>query len=301
MSGQLHNLTLRQLYVFTTVVETGSFGSAAKLMGLSQPSISTHIEAIEDELRVSLFTRRPGRPPALTEHGHVFLEHAKRVLIEIDQLHRRIGAPRRRLEQITFACQRTIAHFSLSAPLAHYAQEHPEIDLVTRVGTQEEVVANVTHGMSDIGCLLSNRKLNEVDSHIVGKEEFAFIVAPDHPLARLKRVSPADIEDHAFVGPPRESMFGKALSELLAGIGIRRISSVSQATEYQVVKELVMAGVGVACSPRKGVERDISLGGLKELRLNIPPLTMNVVLIFPRAKRRSLLVRQFADRLMTVW
>lgn len=60
--------TLRRLRVFLTVVEAGGVGDAARLLGVSQPAVSTQIRRLEAELGVSLF-RRSGRRLAVSEQG----------------------------------------------------------------------------------------------------------------------------------------------------------------------------------------------------------------------------------------
>lgn len=63
----MYDATLYRLKVFTLVVEQRSVGAAAAALGLSQPSVSTHVKGLENLLGQPLFDRRPGKPMELTE------------------------------------------------------------------------------------------------------------------------------------------------------------------------------------------------------------------------------------------
>ena len=56
----LQNVTIRQLRVFTTIVDAGGFGAASEQLDIAQTSVSAHIQAIEEQLGQPIFLRRPG-------------------------------------------------------------------------------------------------------------------------------------------------------------------------------------------------------------------------------------------------
>src|SRR5262249_60235905 len=78
--------TLRRLQVFVRVAETGSFAAAARQLGISQPSVSSHIQNLEKELAGPLFVREPGLPAALTDGGRRLLLLARSMLPSASKL-----------------------------------------------------------------------------------------------------------------------------------------------------------------------------------------------------------------------
>jgi DNA-binding transcriptional LysR family regulator len=66
--------TLRQLDVFASLCATRSFRRSAESLGISQASVSNQIKALEHQLGVALFTRRPGQRPTVTSEGMAFLD-----------------------------------------------------------------------------------------------------------------------------------------------------------------------------------------------------------------------------------
>src|SRR5213593_3965554 len=72
-------MDLRRLEIFAKVAELGSFSRAAEALFLTQPTISEHIRALEDELGVQLLDRL-GRGATPTRAGQLLLGYARRML-----------------------------------------------------------------------------------------------------------------------------------------------------------------------------------------------------------------------------
>ena len=66
--------TLRQLEVFSSLCATRSFRRTAESLGISQASVSNQMKALEEQLGLALFARRPGQRPTLTPEGTAFLD-----------------------------------------------------------------------------------------------------------------------------------------------------------------------------------------------------------------------------------
>ncbi|MCA9622389.1 MAG: LysR family transcriptional regulator [Myxococcales bacterium] len=76
-------MSLDQLRYFVAVADTGSTHAAARVCHISQPPLSRHIKALEDELGIDLFARTP-RGMALLPSGERFLGHARAILQAVD-------------------------------------------------------------------------------------------------------------------------------------------------------------------------------------------------------------------------
>ena len=300
--GRLHNLTIRQLQVFVSVSETGGFGLAAKQLDIAQTSVSEHIEAIEEQLGRRVFVRRSGRKPVLTDTGETLLTYAHRILAEIKSLTLELAANQSHFgERIVFACQRSIAHAILPLTLARFTQEHPAVELITNVGSQEEVIEQVRHGTANLGCFLSDSAPSEINSEVLGIEDYVLIANPDHPLAERQSIEPEELEPFAFVWPPQTSRFGKSLSRILQNAGVRRMSIAARATDYEMFRQLVMANVGITCSAKMSAAPDIAAGRIVELAFSGGPLTMEARLSLPTTKRMSPEVSRLVAQIRSYW
>jgi DNA-binding transcriptional LysR family regulator len=298
----LQNVTIRQLRVFAAVVDSGGFGAASARLDIAQTSVSAHIQAIEEQLGQPVFQRRPGRTPVLTELGTALLGHSRVILAEVDALMSRLGARESRFEeQIVFACQRLIAHSILSSVVARFALEHPIVELVTRVGTQEEVTALIQDGTAAVGCLVSNDEIPHLASEALGTERCVLVAGRQHPLAGRDMVEPEEIERYPFVGPPQNSLFGKSIARILRDAGVRRPTMASRGTEYQILRQLVIAGVGIACMAEKSVARDVAAGDLVIVPMRGPPLTILARLLPSPTRRATPAVQSLIAQIRACW
>ncbi|MDO5532859.1 LysR family transcriptional regulator [Sutterella sp.] len=88
-------MELKTLRQFLAVARTGSVSEAARNLSLTQPAVSMGVKRLEEELGVALF-RREGSRLVITEAGAVALEHAERILGEVETLGRSLEVWRRR-------------------------------------------------------------------------------------------------------------------------------------------------------------------------------------------------------------
>ena len=76
-------MSLAQIETFVTVAGTGNLTRASARLRVAQPALSRQIRSLEDELGTPLFERTP-KGMALLPQGAVFLEHAKRILADVE-------------------------------------------------------------------------------------------------------------------------------------------------------------------------------------------------------------------------
>src|SRR5271163_958786 len=83
-------MELRHIRYFIRAAELAHFTQAAESLYISQPTLSNHIQQLEEEIGLPLFDRL-GRKVQLTEAGLVFLEHARQAIRELEWAQEEIG------------------------------------------------------------------------------------------------------------------------------------------------------------------------------------------------------------------
>jgi molybdate transport repressor ModE-like protein len=289
--------TLRRLQVFVMVAETGSFAAAARQLGISQPSVSSHIQNLEKELAGPLFVREAGRRAVLNAGGRKLLFHARSMLASASKLEE--GAGNRKshgAETLSIVCQRSLANTVMREPLARFAREHRDIRMAVQVAFQEEVIASIRSGAADVGYLLANTPIAGVRSKLIGRVRFVLFAAPSHPLATRKRIRAVELVEFDFVGPPERSMFGRTVAAMLQTIGVEPLNIISEGTEFSVLRDLVVAGMGLCCSLEASVRADVASKQVVVLDIDAPPLFADVLELTARnGGERS--VRLFSELL----
>ncbi|VCU71143.1 HTH-type transcriptional regulator CysL [Pigmentiphaga humi] len=270
------NLSPRGLEVLAAVAETGSFAAAANRLGIAQPSVSQHVQALERRAGTALFLRRRGRSAVLTEAGERVLAHARTMLSDVARLSEALEVGAGTVRRILFACQRPVANAVLPPVLASFARAHPEYELALVAGTLDEVVTHLRDGTADLGCFLSRWAPEGVASRAISVERYALVAAPSHPLAGRSHIDPDELSRQKFVRAAHRSGFSEQMADMLREAGIGHTPVASRATESGMVRELAAAGVGIWCTLAQAVRGDIESGALVELHTGGPPMTMDL-------------------------
>ena len=136
-----------RLKVFITVVNTGSFTAAARLLGISQPAVSQNISALEKELDVRLFNRLRGEV-VLTGQGSAFLKYAEHILYWYSAAGDMFGEEGRNApgKVVRISADQVVADYLIPPALSVLSSAHPDLLFqVTRADNRDrtEVVSDV--------------------------------------------------------------------------------------------------------------------------------------------------------------
>ena len=266
-------VTPRRLEVFVAVVENAGFGAAAAALNVAQPSVSAHIRALENQVGALLFDRMPGQAPKLTEAGRTLYTYAHDMLERARSVATQLGQSTNRL---CYGAQRSIATSLLRRPLEAFSAQYPDVELIARTGTFEDVHALFTSGAVDLVFVLSPGEVPGIQTTPLGRYRLAFIAAPDHPLAGKTNISAATLARHPFVSAYRTSYFGRTLATLLQEAGVPPLTVRSQADEWSVLREMILAGLGLCLSLRRSVQNDLAAGTLVELDVDLDPMYLRL-------------------------
>lgn len=147
-------MQLQQLRYFVAVAETRHFTHAAERTGVSQPSLSKQIHALETDLGAELFTRTRGAV-ALTPAGEALLPLARRIIADADtarmEVQELVGLRRGRLR---LGATPSLC-VSLVAPvLRRYADAFPRVRLQVEEGGSQDLVRHLVHGALDMAVIV---------------------------------------------------------------------------------------------------------------------------------------------------
>lgn len=263
-------ITLRRLQVFVAVVESRSFGAAAASLGISQPSVSVHMRTLESQVGTALFERQPGTAPQLTEAGRTLYGYAQDTLQRASAVSVELGQHRRKLR---FASQRFVSNALLAQTFASFSSAFPQVEVIARTGTFEEVQALYQSGAVDLAFMLSAaHDLPDWQTGAMGRYRLAFIAAPGHALARQCGIARAELALQPFIAAYRGSHFGRTIEDLMARAGLSMTHTVAQAQEAGTVRDMVKAGMGIACTLRRSVQAELAAGTLIELDVEADPM-----------------------------
>ena len=279
-----------QVQSFLAVAETGSLSSAARHLGLSQPTLGRHIKAMEERVGNALFTRH-ARGLRLTEAGTTLLPHAMAMrdasqalqLTAAGQLNRESGTVR--VTASVFA-----SHFMLPAILAELRAEAPEIQIEL---VPSDTTENLLFREADIAVRMYRpTQLDIVTRHVTDVRIGAF--AAKTYLAR--RGYPSKIDDfmsHDLVGFDRDDLIIRTMAD--QGWNATRewfdVRCDNQATYWALVR----AGCGIGFS-----QACVALADplIEELPFDLDLAPLPIWLAAPNAMRHTPRIRRVWDFLV---
>ncbi|QAA82018.1 LysR family transcriptional regulator [Aequorivita sp. H23M31] len=145
-----------RLKVFRTVAEQLSFTKAAKILFVSQPAVTKHINELEKHFGKALFNRH-GNTISLTNEGEICLDYANKILSLYESLDREfIELDGNLPSKITLAASTTIAQYILPSLLSKFKSVHPEINVSLINQNSERIEALVLAKKTDLGLVEGN-------------------------------------------------------------------------------------------------------------------------------------------------
>lgn len=240
--------TIRQLRYFATLAQTGQYRRAAEQLGLSQPSLSQQIVALEDVLSIRL-VERGRRGAQLTSGGREVLEWAQKVLDDVEGLMEVANViGRGGAGTLHLGATVTIGPYFLPRFLHHLHNVHPDLKLVARDGVPRDLLDELLSGTHDL--LLTQLPVAVSDFHVqpLYREPMLLAVARDHPLADRNQVAREDLRGQDVLTLGAKLTLHAPLTQLCADVGAR-LRDDYIGTSLDALRQMVAMNMGVTFLP----------------------------------------------------
>ncbi|NGN95678.1 LysR family transcriptional regulator [Nocardioides sp. KC13] len=247
-----------QLEYFVAVAETGSFTAGADRVGVVQSAVSAAIKQLERGLGAPLIERGYHRL-ALTAEGEALLPRAREVLAGIEAAREAVaGARGQVVGTVLFGTLSYTGRWDIAEVLQGFAARHPGITVRLRqtIAGSATSEADVRSGALDLALVSTAAdSLPGLTLTRIHGDELVFICAPGHRLARARAVSAADLAGETWVDFPTGWGNRTVVDAAFASAGVPRTVR-TEVTNFELARNLVCRGLGVAVVPRALIEGD---------------------------------------------
>ncbi|MFO1305489.1 MAG: LysR family transcriptional regulator [Burkholderiales bacterium] len=292
------NFDLGDLRAFVAVAELSSFRAAAETIHLSQPALSRRIDKLEEALGVRLFDRDT-RNVELTAVGRDFARKARALMDDLDSILlgvRDVAA--NRWGQVTLASIPSTVHYFLPAVLRRYHERFPRIRVRIIDDSANEVLSAVVHGEAELGLNMIGSDEPTLDFEPLLSEPFVAACRRDHPLARQRSVTWAELTRYDFMTVDKAS--GNRLTlDLALATTQDRPQPCFESRHVSTLVGFVESGLGVAAVPRLAMPRK-GHPLLASVPIVDPEVTRTVGIIKRRGRSLSPAAQHLYDMLRTV-
>ncbi|HCY17276.1 MAG: LysR family transcriptional regulator [Curvibacter sp. GWA2_64_110] len=254
----MRNYTLKQLQTFIEVAREKSVSKAAERLFVTQPAVSMQIRQLEEAFGLSLI-EPVGRNIQLTHAGHEFLNHAIAAVSRLKDLEasmaEHVGMKKGRIELAVVST----AKYFVPMLLVRFAQLLPGIEVKLRIDNRENILGMLSR--SEIDLVIMGRAPNTLDCEATpfATNPLGIVCAPDHPLARRKRLSIDAVKDYEFVVREQGSGTRAAMERLFAQHDLP-LKVAMEMPSNETIKQAVMAGMGLSFLSLRTVRHELAGG-----------------------------------------
>ncbi len=194
-------MELRQLRYFVKLGELLNYSEAAKVLYISQSTLSQQTKQLEDELKCKLLIRN-SHNVMLTDAGNYFLEDAKRTIQQANLCISRItDVQNLQIGTLNIGCTYTFSPI-LRESILSYMQQFPNVKLNVVCKSMEELMVLLQH--QEVDFVLSYKPyvtFENIESHVLFDNKLCVIVSENHPLQSKKTISLAELEPFKLALP----------------------------------------------------------------------------------------------------
>ncbi len=276
------------MQAFARVYELQSFSKAGEDLFLSQPTISTHVLSLEDELGVKLFDRI-GRTVMPTLAGQVLHAGVQKIFRILEETKADIHDLKNQVCGKVVVGGSTIpSNYLLPVVLSDFRKKFPEVCVDLRIGDSIKVCQDVLSGELDFGIVGGFADHFDLEHGLLMKDTLYVVSSPGLKPDLAHKIKPDVLKNMPWVLREKGSGTRQAFENAITDLGILlhdlRVSTLVQSTEAMV--RCILAGAGVGVTSSLAVQKYIESGELIVLDVDGLDIKRNFYII--RHKRRSL-------------
>ncbi len=250
-------MNLRDLHYLVALADHRHFGRAAAASFVSQPTLSTQIRKLEDELGVALVERAP-RKIMLTPAGRDIAERARRVLAEVEQLKesaRRTRDPE--AGSVRLGIFPTLGPYLLPHVVPNIRKRFPRLELLLVEEKTAAILRMLHEGRLDAGVLALPLHDEALHVEFLFDEPFLLAAPKSHPLARRAGLSLRDLADEQLLLLEDGHCLRDQALDVCTRAGAGEHDGF-RATSLETLRQMVAANVGITLLPTLAVKPPVA-------------------------------------------
>jgi len=281
-------MNLKQLEVFVSIVDSGSFSRGAEAACITQSTVSQHIAALEEICGVRLLDRS-GRGAVPTEAGKILLVHARQVIKALKGTQQAL-LQFRQADGIELAVggSSVPGTYLLPKAIAALRATAPGVKVKVDIGDSREILEKLTAEEIEIGIIGTTAEQPRVSSTALGEDKILLVARKGHDWCGCSDISTEDLLKEPIVLREEGSGTHAAVDTALRQIGVNSGSLKVAATlsSSEAIKQAVLAGCGVAFISEMAVSKELQQGEL--LSISLPAISIRRSFSLVQRKGRML-------------
>jgi DNA-binding transcriptional LysR family regulator len=265
-------LNTLHLQTFLAVVEAGNYSAAAERLHMSQPAVSQHIRALEEQLdNVRLF-RRVGQQMRLTHAGEELAVSARELLALSMRVEESIRALRGQISgRVVIGCTPSSGERLLPPLLASFRSRFPAIGITVTLAPLETLLDWLATQQVQILIIEEQQRRRGWESQLLGAERLALLAPRGHPLLQQEQVPPGMLRGQPLILPRGGTPLRRVIEDGLRrrGVGAADITVALETDAIGLMIQAVRDGIGLAFIPQLRLPRGRESGVVDLAGMNL--------------------------------
>lgn len=200
-------IRLRNLEIILALATNGNISLTADVLNMTQPGVSRWLKELEEDIGLKLFERhsRGLRP---TEHGQILIDHARKILNQLDFIRDDLKARRNDGSgMVRLGCSGATTTNIAPAAIRALTQKWPNVQVSVLEGTMDSLLDHLQAGSLDIVIGRSTKRLlaEPIEFETLYIEPLHFVASARHPLSQRKQVHWRDIYQFRWIVWPEHT------------------------------------------------------------------------------------------------
>jgi LysR family nitrogen assimilation transcriptional regulator len=296
-------MDLRDLRYFVVIADCGSILAASEQLHIAQPSLSIRVKALEQELGVMLFERRP-RGVALTSEGMELLSHARQILHAAETARESVRLhARTAVGTVNFGVPTSLTAV-LCMPLVETTlAELPDVRLRVVESMSGYIIDWLREGRLDLGLVFGVKSISGVQLEPLIEEDL-YLAADSAetfaPLLDEKGEVPLDrLAGVPMVLPTQRHGLRQLFDETAQRNGVARVPRI-EIDSFSQIQRLVQRKMGMTVLSRAALHDSLLDPPLASVRICSPTITRTVSLAYSESRQLTKATREVARRIRAI-
>ena len=245
-------INFNQLRVFYQAAKNMNFTEAAKELFITQPAVTAHIRLFEDYSNLKLFQKR-GRKIFLTDEGKALYEYTRKIFEyekEIEDLIDDLKKLKRGV--LRLGTSKSYARYHMYLLVTNFRRVYPHIKINLDEGSSLDIIHSLLDLKNEMAVIAKVEDNPDICFLPFSREEVVLILAPNHPLANKRSISPSDLAKEPLITKERGSGTRKLANEFFKAHGISP-EILMETSNAEFIKQVVQRGDGVAFIVKEAV------------------------------------------------
>jgi len=291
-------MELYQLKTFVAVAEEGNLTRAAERVFASQPAVSAHIKALEEELGLPLFVRTP-RGMQLTDIGKGLKMKADAILLAADDMLNQANSFREKLSGELNVALNTDSNFlRISEVVTALSDKHPGLKPTFSLSTSYAILKEVRDRHLDAGFTFFENPYAEVTTLKLMSMPVR-IVAPATWGPRVEGKSIDQLAVMPWIKPHKNCPFMQVMDGIFEDSGIFMHDYIGADSE-DIIRELVAAGKGLSLLKQHDADKMVN-EGLAIICKTGPELSLNINFAYAKSRMSDPLIKALICAVQSAW